>query len=323
VSTLPSLPSLRAFSRRSIPLLAAASLVVLLAGILVSLLRTPSAAAQSVGGAPPGCGEGCVYTGEKLLPRNCTSYPQDPSSHEAVLVELINNGPGTFRALVCLYDFTGMPVACNRETPIGSDNVGHRTVPPGQNEIWELVGPQGVNIWKVRWFICEGEGDVIIHGSSYCTVGCLENPLPPISDPICEPDPCEENWLPPVSFLQCSTVPGTQLVKVRLDNSCAVSQLVHYWWVVVQNGQRRELGPSGVTVPAHSTIFLCQSTHLFIPGDGYQSFLWFRRGNSNQCGTGSLTASVACNTCCADGGACSTIQGACLPGEICVPPGNP
>ena len=230
---------------------------------------------------------------------------------------------------MCLYDYNGIAVACNRETPSpGDPSGGHQTVRATApnvetNEIWELVGPPGVPIWQVRWFICSGSGYVTIHGDEFC-VDCPAQNNGLI--PVCEPDQCEENFLPTVASFGTTCqgdpafVPGLEAVKVKMTNECYTAQTIHYWWQIAQGGSNREIGPYGVTIPARAgmdgnpALFLCNSMHINA-GDGHRSFLFFRRGR----GSCPMSAVSAGMTCIADTGQYfSNMQ----PGT-CVPPGNP
>ena len=188
---------------------------------------TPS---PSVGEPPWRCAGNCQYAGERLMSQQSCSN----TSAEGITFQLIKTGPitDTFTALVCLYDFNGFAVACNRDTTCGFDNVGgHTTVGSGvQSQTWELVGPIGVPIWKVRWFTCEGQGYVNFHGDQYCIDSCLEDTDCYVD--ACEPDQCDEQFIPtarmPSSVSPCDPEPGEpgawETVQVAVTNSCQFSQ---------------------------------------------------------------------------------------------------
>lgn len=169
------------------------AVVVAALGLAAGMVLPQPSSAQNVGGPPPNCGEDCEYAGEQYM-----NYTQCGTNHEGIAFKLERTGPDTFTALVCLYNYEGMPVACNRNSVCGYDGVGnHRFVPPGvDSKVWELVGPPGENIWKARWFICGGSGNVTLRGDPFCSDGCLgqTNCTAP-ANPVCEPDQCDEQFL--------------------------------------------------------------------------------------------------------------------------------
>ena len=291
-------------------------LIALVAGILVGAAAGPARASPQQQGLPTidPC-EGCAFAFDRLTTVNCGEQGGGgPNRSEAILYRLTRFGQGPFKAVVCLLDFTGTPVACSPPD--------RQVVQPGeQNVIWELVAPVGVNVWKARAFICFGQGQVEIY-DNFCLCDCGA----PTAD-ICDPNDCPSRYLPLVRF-SADCVPGgwpsgtywgQHDVKVMLTNQCLLPRPVHYWWRVVRDGSVARLGPYGVTIPPQSTIFLCESMGLFHQGDRIEEFVWMDR---SCCSIQSATAASAGERCCPYGQPC-TVYPPWDDGQDCIPPGLP
>lgn len=243
-----------------------------------ALTPTPS---PQVGEPPWWCAGNCQYAGERLL----SSQTCNSTSAEGITYKLVNTGvPITdteFSAIVCLFDFNGHAVACNRDSTCGYDVIGdHRTVSGVASETWELVGPINVPIWKVRWFACSGQGYVEFYGDQYCIDSCLEDT--DCYENACEPDQCDEQFIPsamrPGSADYCDPDAGApnawETVQVAVTNDCTYSQSIQYWWTYQRDGVQREDGPYGITVPGGSPgrIYLCLTTQIVQGSDGFIRF---------------------------------------------------